>query len=308
MRRFFLIFILAASSLSLRAQGTDALPFIRIDRNPVTSAMAGAGSASDGAAAYAAFSNASILPLAGGRGDAAVSYQSWMPSALSKSTNFQGGASFKVSSRVAVALGYAHQLGTAYEAFDNTGLSIGTFTPKDHLAALGVGIGLGERLALGVNARYALQQVAEGERLSGISGDVFLAFQARENLRVTAGIAALGTQVQSKIGRKFDQPGSFKAAADWTLRFAETHTLDLMADADYYFNEALGLSAGLQYAWNDIVFLRGGYRLASKECVIPSHAGVGAGIKFAGFHVDASYLMASSVLGNTFSVGLGYSF
>ena len=155
MKRFvFSTLLLLASVPCLFAQGTDALPFIRIDRNPVTSAMAGAGSASDGAAAYAAFSNASILPLAGGRGDAAVSYQSWMPSALSKSTNFQGGASFKVAPRVAVALGYAHQLGTAYEAFDNTGLSTGTFTPKDHLAALGVGIGLGERLAVGGDGAY----------------------------------------------------------------------------------------------------------------------------------------------------------
>lgn len=305
MKKFFLsALILLASVPCALAQGSDALPFTRIERNPVVSALAGAGSAADAAAAYSAFSNASILPLMEGKMDAAVSYQSWTPS---PSRHFQGGAAFKLTPRIAVSLGYAQQLGTAFDMYDKAGQA-GTFTPKDHLAAIGVGIGLGERFGVGVNARYALQQLDADHRVSGFSGDVFLAFQALENLRVTAGLSTLGTRVGSEIGRKFDQPGSFKAAADWTLRFADTHALDLMADADYYFSEAYGISAGVQYAWNDIVFLRGGYRLASKDCVIPSHAGVGAGLKFAGIHVDASYVLASSVLGNTFSVGLGYTF
>ena len=305
MKKFFLsALILLASVPCGLAQGTDALPFTRIERNPVVSSLAGAGSAADAAAAYSAFSNASILPLMKGRMDAAVSYQSWTPS---PSRHFQGGAAFKVTPRIALSLGYAQQLGTAFDMFDQDGQAT-TFTPKDHLAAVGVGIGLGERFGLGVNARYAFQQLDADHHVSGFSGDVFLAFQVQDNLRLTAGLSTLGTQVGSQIGRKFDQPGSVKAAAGWTLRFADSHALDLLADADYYFSEKYGVSAGIQYAWNDMVFLRGGYRLASKDCVIPSHAGLGAGFKFSGFHVDAGYLMASSVLGNTFSVGLGYTF
>ena len=61
MKRFVsTVFALAIIAFSAKAQGTDALPFTRIDLNPATAALAGAGSASNATAAYSAFSNASL--------------------------------------------------------------------------------------------------------------------------------------------------------------------------------------------------------------------------------------------------------
>ena len=293
MRRVLLALGLSLAAVSLQAQ--DALPFTRIDRNPVTSAFAGAGSASTGNVAFSAFSNASVLPFFEGTLDAAVSYQNWAPE-LAGAMHVNAGVAFKVTPRLGVSAGYALQKGK-----DDSQSS-------DQVVALGVAYGLGEKWAVGVNGRYASQKLTESVTYSGFSGDAFVAFQPVSNLRLTAGVSTLGTKVVSQSGDSFGQPMSAKAAADWCLRFADAFGLEAVADADYYFSGEYGASLGAQLDWNEMVFLRGGYRYASAGCVIPGHIGLGAGLKFAGFRLDVSWLTGSAALGNTLCAGLGYSF
>ena len=295
MRRILLALALSLAAISLQAQ--DALPFTRIDRNPVTSAFAGAGSASMGNVAWSAFSNASVLPFFDGKLDAAVSYQNWAPE-MSKTMHVNGGVAYKVAPNLGVSVGYAFQKGTPLESFH----------PADQVVALGLAYGLGEKLALGVNGRFASQKLTESVKYSGLSGDVFVAFQPVPALRLTAGVSTLGTSVSSASGESLTQPVSAKAAADWCMRFADAFGLEMLADADYYFSGEYGASLGAQLDWNDMVFLRGGYRYASETCVIPGHIGLGAGLKFSGFRLDVSWLTGSLILKNTICAGLGYSF
>lgn len=305
--RYFLTAALGLALTVVSVQAQEALPFTRIDRNPVTSAFAGAGSASAGTAAYTAFSNASVLPFFDGTLDAAVSYQNWAPS-LSKAMHVNAGVAYKVTPNLGVSVGYAMQRGAAMEMVNGEGVQDGSFRPSDQLVALGLAYRLGEKWALGVNGRYAMQTLAESAKYSGFSGDAFIAFEPMANLRLTAGVSTLGSKVASQSGDTFGQPASAKAAADWGLRFGDAFGLDLMADGDYYFSGNYGLSVGTELSWNRMVFLRGGYRYASEGCVIPGHVGVGAGVRFAGFRVDVSWLTASPVLGNTLSAGLGFTF
>jgi len=295
--------LLAAPALS--GQGSDALQMTRIDRNPVTSALAGSGSASLRNTAYSAFSNASVLPFYDGRMDAAVSYRQWAPS---DAPHIQAGVAFKVAPRFGLSLGYAYQGGKALEALDAYGQPAGSYSPKDHLVALGIGLGLGERFGVGVNLRYALQAISASDRYSGFSGDIFAMYEPGNWLRLTAGLSTLGNRVASSDGRVFKQPASARAGVCWTLPFADAHILSLTADGDWFFSGDYGAAAGLEYAWNETVFVRGGYRYASSGCVIPSHAALGLGLSFAGFRVDVSYLTASEILGNTWSAGLGFRF
>ena len=303
----FIIFGLLASAPFLFGQGADALTFTRIDRNPATSAFAGAGSASVLNTAYSAFSNASVLPFYDGTMDAAVSWQNWSPK-VAKATHVNAGAAFKISPRIGVSLGYALQRGNAYDVIDEQGIPGGSFTPSQQLFALGVGVGLGERFSVGANARYALQQLNASDRYSGLSGDLFLAYQVTSGLRLTAGVSTLGTKVVAQDESSYGQPASFKAGAEGILRFSEAHALTFLADADYYFTGGLSAAAGLQYAWKDILFLRGGYRYSDKRCVIPGHAALGLGVQLAGIRLEVSWLTASPALGNTLSAGLGYRF
>lgn len=298
-RAFFILLGLLASLPALFAQGSEALPFTRIDRNPVTSAFAGAGSASAGNAAWSAFSNASVLPFYAGVLDAAVSWQNWTP-ALSREMHVNAGVAYKVTPDLGVSVGYALQKGEATDGFK----------PTDQVLALGVAYRLGQKWAVGVNGRYASQKLTGSVRYGGFSGDAFVAFQPSAALRLTAGVSTLGTRVKSLSGNSFGQPASAKVAADWVLRFTDTGAfgLETMADADYFFSGAYAASLGAQFDWNRTMFLRGGYRYASEGCVIPAHAALGAGVQFKGFRLDFSWLTASEALGNTLCVGLGYRF
>ena len=56
-----------------------------------------------------------------------------------------------------------------------------------------------------------------------------------------------------------------------------------------------------------MISVRAGYRYGA-EHVIPSFASVGVGAKFAGIKIDAAYLFANEVIGNTTAVSLGYCF
>lgn len=297
--------ILAGLLVAAKAFGQegDALPFTRIDRNPVTSAFAGAGAAYNGSAAYSALGNAAMLPFFGGTLDAAVSYQRWAPG-LSVSNNISVGAAYKVLPRLGLSLGYTLENGAAYDIYEGPGDPSGIFYPKNHVIALGVGIGITEMISAGVNVRYARDVSAYGQILGGVNADIFAGFQPSEALRITAGLSTLGTRVAAS----WSQPASLKAAVNWSPPLPGDHALDLLADADYYFSGNFSAAAGLQYAWRQMLFVRAGYRLASEKCVIPGHLALGLGVQFSGFRLDVSWLTASLPLGNTLNVGLGYSF
>ena len=288
-------------------QAQDALPFTRIDRNPVTSAFAGAGSASMGNVAWSAFSNASVLPHFDGTLDAAVSFQRWAP-ALSGGTHWNAGVAYKVAPRLGLSLGYALQRGVEMDLMDEFGQQAGRFRPSDQVVAVGLAFGLGEEWSLGVNGRYAAQQLSESVRYAGFSGDVSVSFEPADDTRFSLGVASLGPRVKSQGGNAYRQPASVRAAADWRLRFTDALSLDLLADADYFFSDNYGVSLGTELAWNRTAFLRAGYRYATPGCVLPGHVALGAGVRFAGFHVDVCWLTASQALGNTLSAGLGFAF
>ena len=77
---------------------------------------------------------------------------------------------------------------------------------------------------------------------------------------------------------------------------------------DYLFSGALMAGLGLEYCIVDIVSVRAGYHYGDAAKALPSFASVGLGVKFAGVHLDAAFLLASKTLGNTLMIGLGYSF
>ena len=307
MKRILSTALCLALAISLYAQGSDALPFTCIDRNPVTSAFAGAGSASDENIAYSAFGNASIIPLSEKVLDASASYQYWAPS-TAKSGHFNAGVSLKLGKRFGISAGYAMQRYGSMDVFDGDGNKLQPFSPCDHLFAFGTGFGLTDHLSVGVNARYALEKVGPENRHGGFSGDLYLAWQVFEGLRLTAGVATLGNRVKSADNVSYAQPAHCKAGVDWVMDFSYYHTVELVGDAEYYFSRNYAIAAGVQYAYNGVVYVRGGYRFASPGCVIPSHLGIGIGARFAGFRIDVGYITASAALKNTVTAGLGFSF
>lgn len=68
------------------------------------------------------------------------------------------------------------------------------------------------------------------------------------------------------------------------------HRLTLTADLGYRLSpddvQALNVSAGAEYAWMEHLMLRGGYHYGDKNKGDASYATAGAGVEYAGVHLD----------------------
>jgi hypothetical protein len=295
MKKCILAVVMALVGLEAGAQ--SALPFIRIDRNPRSSAMAGAGMASVNNGWYAAFGNAAQLGFQPVKGDVGAALQLWeMSNDVDKTTNLQAGAGLRFGS-FGVALGGAYQMGVMQ----------GTYTPSDRLVSLGLAYNIGGFVSIGLNARYAAQSFTQEAKVSGFSIDISALGRISPEITVALGVGCLGGQVQGSADA-YPQPAYARAGAAWHHAFGPMHALELALDGEYNFDGTAAGTIGLEYAYNHTIYARAGYRLAGKKALIPSHLGLGVGLQFRGFRLEASYLTASEILGNTLNLGVAYKF
>lgn len=300
-RLFLSLVTVVMLGLPLNAQNQqpqEVLTFTRIDRNPRTSALAGAGAASVSSVAYASFVNAAAVPFYEEKADFGLGYQHWTPT-LGAASAFHLGGAYNFG-QVGVTLGGLF----VTEQPDNEG-----FRPSKLQVNLGAGVRITDWLSAGVNARLAREGLFQGYAITGFNADVLLMARPVEGLGLTAGIANIGNAIKDSFGTAFPQPASVKLAAAYSLTFAGDNTVEVMADGDYYlFSRGYGVSAGLEYSFRQLLFLRVGYRKASDNSPFPTHLGLGAGLQIAGIRVEFAWLTASQILGKSFSVGLGYRF
>lgn len=304
--------VIAAMAMFLAAMpsfaqgGEDAMPFARIDRNPATAGLGFAGAASTSDIAWSSFSNSAVIPFFNKTFDAAASVQLWAPDGA-KSTIINAGAGYKVNDRLGFSLGFSSQSFQSYEIIDDYGVQTGSFSPQALVVNGGLGLGLSDAVSVGANLRYLRQTVTDAKTNDAFAADVMLYYKPVPEAGIAAGVASVGTGVKSISGKTYDLPASAKLAGDYTFNFQE-NAIKLVADVDYFFSGNFSAAGGLQYSYNDLFFLRGGYHYGKKDSVLPSFATVGAGIKIAGVKVDVAWLTANKDLGNTLSIGLGYSF
>ena len=109
-------------------------------------------------------------------------------------------------------------------------------------------------------------------------------------------------------------PAMVKVGGAADLPFASMHRLTLTADLGYRLSpddvQALNVSAGAEYAWMEHLMLRGGYHYGDKNKGDASYATAGAGVEYAGVHLDFAWMFAGHecLARNTFWISLGYSF
>lgn len=298
--------LLMAVLPSFAQSGEEAMPFARIDRNPVSAGMAFTSAASTTGIAWSSFSNSAVIPFYSHNFDVGASYQNWAPDGT-KSTNFNFGAAYKINDFIGVSLGFASQEFQSYEEIDNSGMYIGSFSPNAIIVNGGFGIRLVDQLSIGVNARYIRQNITSGRTLDAYAGDIMLYYQPLKELGLSAGVASVGSRVKSLLGDKFKLPSSAVLAGEYATVIGE-NSLRADVNLDYYFSGSFLAGVGAEYGFKDMVFLRAGYHYGKDESVLPSFAAVGAGVKFAGVKLDFAYLTANKALGNTITIGLGYSF
>ena len=292
----------------LHAQpGSEALPHVRIVQDPQAAAMGGAGIVSTASMAYASYTNAAAIPYSEKSLDVAVAYQNWQPSAASTDFISIAGA-YNIRDKVGITVGFSYGANPEYETFNAYGESSGMFSPSDMQANVGIGWRFLPFLSAGVNVKYVRSAVAEGHSFGAVASDIFL-MSKLEDFKVALGVSSLGSKVTSASGAKYSLPTSVSLGAGYGHVFGEKHGLEILADADWYFSNAVSVEAGAAYTFNDLVSVRAGYHYGG-ESVIPSYASAGAGVKFFGVRIDAAYIIGTgdSPLKNTFLIGAGYSF
>ena len=307
MRRIVLTLTALLAVFTVRAQdpaaSSDILPFIRIDGNPATTGMAGAGLSSTSPGtdfAYATFGNGAAVPFMDKRFAAGFSYTMWMPS-VSKDLRLRGGISARVGKMVGLTAGFAYG---RQGAIDMDGK---LFHPNDWIIGGGVSLSPASCFSLGLNLKYAHQQLLQDYKLSAFNADIFAQFHWKA-FNLAAGIVGIGPKIWAATDKvKYSLPASVKLAADYVFSF-DFLSLQLAMDADYYFSKNYSIAAGFRFGVMDYLYLRGGYRYASSGCVIPSHLALGIGGGYAGVSLSLSYLTLNKELGNTWLIGLGYSF
>lgn len=281
----------------------QALPFVAAETDAASLGTAGANLVETSSVANASFSNAAAIPFSEDKLDASVGYTMWQPSS---SNILNVGVAYNVKSKFGVALGVHYGMNPSYDVTNESGAVTGVFAPKD----IHVNAGLAWRflpfLSLGANVGYATSSLAKGQSYGALAADVF-AMAKFGGLKVTAGVANVGTTVKSASGAEFCIPGSIAVGAGYGKVFGEKHGIDVLVDADYYFSGWMAVAAGAKYTFNDLFSVRAGYRYGG-ESPVPSYASVGAGVKLLGIKFDVAYLIASGPVKNTLALSLGYAF
>lgn len=285
----------------------QVLPFTDADYSPVTAAKGSTSVVETSSIAYASFSNSAAIPFSDLKGDFAVGYSLWQPSAMKSNVIGFGGA-FNFNNKFGIAGGFSYGINPEYEIYDATGIAKGTFKPSQTQVNVGLSWRFIPYLGIGVNLGYAGQSLTETDKYGAFNTDIFLMSQFK-GVKIAAGISNLGSSVASASGVKFSLPTSVTLGVGYDATFAEKHAIDVNADVDYYFYKAFSLALGAGYAFNDLLFVRAGYHYGNKT-VTPSFASLGVGFKVFGVTIDAAYLLAgkTSAIRNTLCLSAGYRF
>ncbi len=296
------IFLVAALFVALSVKGQENTAFgeNRTDRNPASLSMASAGLSRVDNASWGALYNPSTMVFSPESFGINLAARNWAP-------EYDGAKSGVVAAaynagRFSVALGGAYSIGKEYDVLNSNGSHIGSFAPSGMQAALGLGFRIMDNLSIGANVKYNTKTIAESYSYSAISTNLLLSYNSGD-FGVSAGVMELGTKVEGKGGNSYSLPTSLVLAADYSLGF-----LDFVLDLDYYLSGGFSAALGAEYNFNEMLFIRGGYRMASGTVPVPSFASLGLGLQFNGIELNAAYLLASETLAGSLGFGLSYSF
>lgn len=270
--------LLAGSVMSLAQTSSVILPFMEIDHNPVTSAMAGASVLAEPDAS-----------------DVWASYQLWKPSTTSY-FSANGAVNF---GKFTVKVGGTYGAGAEYKTSTGVSGASTSFKPSDMMFGAGAAFRISEKFGAEIGAKYASSTIAQNSTYAGFAADIILRGYFND-VKIAAGAVNLGPAVKG-----FKIPAAAMFAVAYDNGQDAVHRLHSEIDAKYYFCGSFGLSAGLAYTYNNLLSVRAGYHFGG---VVADHASVGLGVNIKGLHLDASYILGTGLVKNSLCFGLGYRF
>lgn len=297
-----IVLFVSLVSASAVEPGYEALPFLRISRDP-SALTGGAAQLFSSSSAYSVFSNPTLPAFADSDVQLGLSYAKWAPNSAN---DIDFGASYRLSDKFGFSLGISYALQEPYDIINSLGNVSGSFTPADMIFGAGAFYKVSDVLALGANVKYASSKITSSDSYGAVAADVFASVNL-SGFAASVGVSSLGTAVKDKKGESFGLPASVAFAVGYKASLGESVNASAQVTGDYYLSGTFAAGAGAELAFKDMVALRFGYNYGG-ESVIPSYASVGAGFSFSGFSLNASYLLGSSAVAGTICFGLGYKF
>ena len=287
MRKLYMILAAGLASLNIYAgnPASEALPFMQIDYTPRSIAMGNSNLGCSSAVALADFK------FKGG-----IGYDNYMPE-LSGTRYMIGGIAAK---RNSFGFSASFQRGTGDK------ISGENYSPSEILLNLGAGVAMTENFGIGVNVKYAHEQLLSDYSNKAVAFDLTASWRYKTSM-ISGGITCIGESVKSSTKEAYPLPTALDLAGNHTFVFTEDHSVQLAAKADYYLSGAFAAGAGVEYSYAGMVFARAGYHYGG-ESLVPSFASAGLGLHLGEFFVDASYVFASDVLNNSFAISVGVCF
>ena len=296
--------ISAAVLISAATLSAQNVPSMVTGCDPALMAMAGAAVAA-APDAYAAENNAAAISLSGNTMDIAAAYGLWQPE-YAHSTIMGFGGYYRINDRMGIGLSGKFFKDREVYLTSPAGAPMGTYTPSEKVAGLGFSYKVTDGLSAGVNVRFVSSDIAENVSGSSVGADISAAYR---NGPVRAGLAVCNLGPAIKYDKASSSlPSLAKLGGAYSAVVGGRSSIDVSAEADLFFAGGFMAGAGLQYSYSDMVFARAGYHYGDAEKAIPSFASLGLGVKFAGVHLDAAYLLGNEVTGGTYVIGLGYGF
>lgn len=272
----------------------QAVPFLNIPSDARTAAMGGTGIALE-KGAFTLDDNMATSAMTHRTAAFGAIFWSWAPSTSAlKLINASGYYRF---GKFAVALGGKYCMEKPFDVVSAVGKPLGTYTPSSFTLGAGFAYRIIDPLAVGVTLRYVSANYYENIKEGTVAADINATF-SKGGLRAAVGVANLGGKIKgsplpamAKVGAAY-HIGGFQASAE----------------VDYLFAGAIMAGIGAEYGFKDIAFIRAGFHYGDAQKAIPTYASVGLGVQYWGVRLDATWITASSVLGNSLGFSLSYSF
>ena len=239
---------------------------------------------------------------------------------MSPDTLFIAWVSFyKINQRNAILLGLRY---FGYPEMDGTGEGASGIHPKEIAVEAGYAYEVIKNFSVSATFKYLFSdmgRIGNSRGASSVAFDLGVLYKCGINDWEGAGwsvglhVSNLGPKI-NYLTSKDALPATVKVGGAADLPFLQMHKLTLTADLGYRLSpadvQALSVSAGAEYAWRELVMLRGGYHCGDKKKGDASYATAGAGVEYAGVRLDFAWLFAGHeyLARNTFWVSLGYSF
>lgn len=344
--KYFLLVLSCWVVIPAYAQTTTAVPFLGITPDARAAGMGDRGLTTG----VGVFGNRAALPLDSARAGVSLDYSPWLKQVTENVFLAAAGAFYKPDESSALSVGLRYFDIGDLPVEDNAGNKLFTAEPREYALDIGYSRRLSGRLGVGVALRYIHSNLGTGsvdgtayKAAAAVAGDLDLYYDGADvrGQGWSAGLAL--SNLGSKINYTDDPggadylPATLGAGLQYTLVPDEANRLcigleaakllvpasDSIGDAHdgvveswgrSFGNDAYRFSAGVEYGYQGVFFLRAGYVWETPAMGDLRYWTFGLGLCWKGTGVDLSYLAPSgqgvlaSPLGNTLRLGVHWRF